>query len=41
MANVVHVVGTVTIGEPLIEILSVLKKPLGIDEVTFVRRLVH
>ena len=33
----VHVVGTGTIGEPLIEILSVLKKPLGIDEVTFAK----
>jgi len=37
LANVVHVVGTGTIGEPLIEILSVLKKPLGIDEVTFAK----
>ena len=35
--NVVHVVGTGTIGEPLIEILSVLRKPLSIDEVTFAK----
>ena len=31
----VHVVGTGTIGEPLIHLLSVLKGDLGIDEVTF------
>jgi len=33
--NVVHVVGTGTIGEPLIGLLCDLKKELGIDEVTF------
>ncbi len=36
--NVVHVVGTGTIGEPLIGMLADLKKPLGIDEVTFSKR---
>ncbi len=33
--NIVHVVGTGTIGEPLIGLLCDLKKELGIDEVTF------
>ena len=33
--NVVHVVGTGTIGEPLIGLLTEYKKELGIDEVTF------
>ena len=33
--NIVHVVGTGTIGEPLIGLLSDLKEDLGIDEVTF------
>jgi glyceraldehyde-3-phosphate dehydrogenase (NAD(P)) len=33
--NIVHVVGTGTIGEPLIGILADLKKDLCIDEVTF------
>ncbi len=33
--QIVHVVGTGTIGEPLIGLLSLLKKDLGIDEVTF------
>ncbi len=33
--RVVHVVGTGTIGEPLIGLLSLLKDELGIDEVTF------
>lgn len=36
--NVVHVVGSGTIGEPLIGILSDYKKELGIDEVTFHKR---
>jgi glyceraldehyde-3-phosphate dehydrogenase/erythrose-4-phosphate dehydrogenase len=35
---VVHVIGTGTIGEPLIGLLSDFKKPLGIDEVTFHKR---
>ncbi len=35
---VVHVIGTGTIGEPLIGLLSSLKEPLGIDEVTFHKR---
>tara|TARA_B100001029_G_C15048751_1_gene449100 strand:+ start:927 stop:2000 length:1074 start_codon:yes stop_codon:yes gene_type:complete len=33
--NIIHVVGTGTIGEPLIGILSDFKQELGIDEVTF------
>ena len=33
--RIVHVVGTGTIGEPLIGLLSDLMEPLGIDEVTF------
>ncbi|MFT5432334.1 MAG: glyceraldehyde-3-phosphate dehydrogenase/erythrose-4-phosphate dehydrogenase [Myxococcota bacterium] len=33
--NIVHVVGTGTIGEPLIGMLSSLRKQFGIDEVTF------
>jgi glyceraldehyde-3-phosphate dehydrogenase (NAD(P)) len=35
---IVHVVGTGTIGEPLIGLLSTLKDQLGIDEVTFHKR---
>jgi glyceraldehyde-3-phosphate dehydrogenase (NAD(P)) len=35
---VVHVIGTGTIGEPLIGLLSDMKDPLGIDEVTFHKR---
>ncbi len=40
MANpvIIHVVGTGTIGEPLIGILSRYRKELGIDEVTFHKR---
>lgn len=33
--NIVHVMGTGTIGEPLIGLFSDLRKELGIDEVTF------
>ncbi|MCH7575195.1 MAG: hypothetical protein IIA59_08720 [Candidatus Marinimicrobia bacterium] len=33
--KIVHVVGTGTIGEPLIGLLSDYREPLGIDEVTF------
>ena len=33
--KIVHVVGTGTIGEPLIGLLSDFKGKLGIDEVTF------
>ena len=33
--KIVHVVGTGTIGEPLIGLLCDFKKELGIDEVTF------
>lgn len=36
--NVVHVVGTGTIGEPLIGILADLRSELGIDEVTFAKK---
>ena len=36
--NIVHVVGTGTIGEPLIGLLASLKKELSIDEVTFSKR---
>ena len=33
--NIVHVVGTGTIGEPLIGLLCDAKNDLGIDEITF------
>ncbi|MCW5828544.1 MAG: hypothetical protein KIT79_04420 [Deltaproteobacteria bacterium] len=36
--TVIHVVGTGTIGEPLIGILSRFRKELGIDDVTFHKR---
>ena len=36
--NSVHVVGTGTIGEPLIGLLADFRKELGIDEVTFSKR---
>jgi glyceraldehyde-3-phosphate dehydrogenase type II len=36
--KVVHVVGTGTIGEPLIGILNTFRDPFGIDEVTFHKR---
>ncbi len=36
--NVVHVVGTGTIGEPLIGLLCHMKRDLGFDEVTFHKR---
>ena len=35
---VVHVIGTGTIGEPLIGLLTDLREPLGIEEVTFHKR---
>jgi glyceraldehyde-3-phosphate dehydrogenase (NAD(P)) len=35
MANIVHVVGTGTIGEPIIGLLAKHRAELGIDEVTF------
>jgi glyceraldehyde-3-phosphate dehydrogenase/erythrose-4-phosphate dehydrogenase len=38
MANIVHVVGTGTIGEPLIGMLTHFRTELGIDEVTFNKR---
>jgi len=36
--NIVHVIGTGTIGEPLIGLLADLRRDLGIDEVTFSKR---
>lgn len=36
--KVVHVIGTGTIGEPLIGLLTTMKEPLGVDEVTFHKR---
>ncbi len=36
--NIVHVVGTGTIGEPLVGILADMRSQLGIDEVTFAKR---
>jgi hypothetical protein len=36
--KIVHVVGTGTIGEPLIGLLASFRKELGIDEVTFHKR---
>lgn len=36
--KIVHVVGTGTIGEPLIGLLSTFRGPFGIDEVTFHKR---
>ncbi|MDH3499842.1 MAG: hypothetical protein OEM97_06955 [Acidimicrobiia bacterium] len=38
MANIVHVVGTGTIGEPLIGLLADHREDFGIDEVTFHKR---
>ena len=36
--KIVHVVGTGTIGEPLIGILATFREPFGIDEITFHKR---
>jgi len=36
--NVVHVIGTGTIGEPLLGLLAAFREPLGIDDVTFHKR---
>jgi len=38
MKKIVHVVGTGTIGEPLIGLFADFGKSLGIDEVTFHKR---
>ncbi len=38
MANIIHVVGTGTIGEPLIGLFTDFKHHLGLDEVTFHKR---
>ncbi len=37
-SRIVHVIGTGTIGEPLIGLLAAMREPLGIDEVTFHKR---
>ena len=37
-SNIVHVIGTGTIGEPLIGLLADYRQDLGIDEVTFSKR---
>src|SRR5437867_10413714 len=36
--KIVHVVGTGTIGEPLIGLLTAFAEPLGLEEVTFHKR---
>jgi glyceraldehyde-3-phosphate dehydrogenase (NAD(P)) len=36
--KIVHIVGTGTIGEPLIGILATFREPFGIDEITFHKR---
>ena len=36
--RIVHIIGTGTIGEPLIGLLASFRKELGIDEVTFHKR---
>ena len=38
MAKIVHLVGTGTIGEPLIGLFTDFREKLGIDEVTFHKR---
>ena len=38
MAGIVHIVGTGTIGEPLIGLMADNKETFGIDEVTFHKR---
>ena len=38
MSNIVHIVGTGTIGEPLIGLFSDFREKFGIDEVTFHKR---
>ena len=38
MKNIVHIVGTGTIGEPLIGLFTDYREHLGIDEVTFHKR---
>ncbi len=38
MSNIVHVVGTGTIGEPLIGLLENYQEAFGIDEITFMKR---
>ena len=39
MTNVVHVVGTGTIGEPLLGLFADFRERMGIDEVTRIMRL--
>lgn len=36
--NIVHIVGTGTIGEPLIGLLANFREPFGVDEITFHKR---
>ena len=36
--KIVHIVGTGTIGEPLVGILSTFREQFGLDEVTFHKR---
>ncbi|MGD8375883.1 MAG: hypothetical protein PVF68_07065 [Acidobacteriota bacterium] len=36
--KIVHIIGTGTIGEPLIGLLTDMREPLGIDEITFHKR---
>jgi hypothetical protein len=36
--NIVHVIGTGTIGEPLIGLLANFREAFGIDEITFHKR---
>ena len=38
MSNIVHVIGTGTIGEPLIGLLDDHREAFGIDEITFHKR---
>ena len=38
MSNIVHIVGTGTIGEPLIGLFTDLGDRMGVDEVTFHKR---
>jgi glyceraldehyde-3-phosphate dehydrogenase type II len=38
MANIIHIVGTGTIGEPLISLFTDFREKLGIEEVTFHKR---
>ena len=39
--SIVHIIGTGTIGEPLIGLLTTYRSELGVDEVTFHKRSPH